>query len=45
MIEMENAAIPLLNLTILGAFMLVAFRELGNVSGEAIKVREENNDR
>jgi hypothetical protein len=29
---MENAALPLLNLAILGAFMLAGVRELGNVS-------------
>ena len=29
---MEDAALPILNIAILGAFMLAGIRELGNVS-------------
>lgn len=38
---MENAALPILNLVILGAFMAAAMVELKKLSNQAIRIRED----
>lgn len=41
---MENAALPLMNLAILGAFMIIGFRELSNVSREAVRISDDREE-
>jgi len=38
---MENATFPLLNLLFLGAFVLLAMREVLDATPQAVEVREE----
>ena len=40
---MENAALPLLNLAILGAFLVLGLRELGSLTAQAIEIRDDRN--